>query len=446
MKLPGRFVISLAAIAVLLTGCGGGGGTSVTTSMANVVPSPVPLFPVQPGSVIKHVVIIVQENRSFDNLFSGFPGADTASGGTMSNGAYVPLATVPLGDGTDPSHLRMDFINSFDGGKMDGFDKVGTFGPPKPATYAYARVPQSEVQPYWDLAKNYGIADRMFQSSTSASFTQHQYLIAGQAGGLTDVPSAFPWGCDAPSGTTTVTINANGSLGVGPFPCFSYRTIADSLDAKGVTWGYYAPAVNGGDVSGNIWSAFDAILPVRYGADWARNIHSPETNVLSDITAGSLPSVSIVVPDARNSDHARFYAVNGPAWVSSIVNAIGGSKYWSDTAIFVTWDDWGGWYDHVPPIQIDAEGPGMRVALLAISPYAKRGYVSHTIYETASLTRFVEEVFLLPSLGQRDATANSPVDMFDFTQPVKALARVRSTKSIRDFQMQPPSGVAPDDD
>lgn len=401
--------------------------------------------PRDPSSYIKHVVVIFQENRSFDNLFSGFPGADSASGGFTSTGAYVPLASVPLEDGSDPNHRRDDFENSYDGGKMDGFDKVGVFGPTKPATYVYARVPQREVQPYWDLAKNYTIGDRMFQSSSSSSFTQHQYLIAGQAGGLTDVPSAMPWGCDAPTGTTTVTINPDGSLGVGPFPCFSYGTLASTLDAKNISWGYYAPPVGGAEV-GNIWSAFDAISQVRFGPDWARNVHSPETGVLSDIQNGTLPSVSIVIPDAMNSDHARFSAVNGPAWVSSIVSAVGGSQYWKDTAIFVTWDDWGGWYDHVTPPQIDAEGLGMRVPLLAISPYAKHGYVSHVLYETASITRFIEDTFGLASLGQRDATANSPTDMFDFSQTVTPLVQLRRTKSIRDFQSQRPTLIAPDDD
>jgi len=417
-------------------------------TLPSVMPSTTPpVVQLKSSAYIKHIVVIMQENRSFDNLFSGFPGADTATGGVTSTGAFLPLATVPLEDGADPNHRHGDFLNSFDGGKMDGFDKVGVYSSStRPATYVYARVPQTQVQPYWDMAKNYGIADRMFQSSSSASFTQHQYLIAGQAGGLTDVPSALPWGCDAPAGTTTVTLNPDGSQGVGPFPCFSYSTIATTLDAKGVTWGYYAPAVGGGDVGGVVWSAFDAISPVRYGADWTHNVRSPETTVLGDIAGGTLPSVSIVIPDAANSDHARFSAVNGPAWVSSIVNAVGASKYWQDTAIFVTWDDWGGWYDHVPPPQLDIEGLGMRVPLIVISPYAKRGFVSHTQYETASITRFIEDTFGLASLGQRDATATPPADMFDFTQSVKPLAQLRTTKSIRDFQRQRPSGVAPDDD
>ncbi|HWT06813.1 MAG TPA: alkaline phosphatase family protein, partial [Xanthomonadales bacterium] len=147
---------------------------------------------------------------------------------------------------------------------------------------------------------------------------------------------------------------------------------------------------------------------IRYGTDWANNEIAPETSILNDVANGTLRSVSFVTPDALNSDHARFPSATGPMWVSSIVSAIGNSKYWKDTAIFVTWDDWGGWYDHVVPPKIDQNGPGFRVPLIAISPYAKHGYVSHVQFETSSITRYIEDVFGLPTLGQRDATAPRP--------------------------------------
>jgi phospholipase C len=133
--------------------------------------------------------------------------------------------------------------------------------------------------------------------------------------------------------------------------------------------------------------------------------------------------------------------------VSSIVSAIGSSQYWKDTAIFVTWDDWGGWYDHVAPPKIDQNGPGFRVPLIAISPYAKHGYVSHGQLETSSITRYIEEIFNLPSLGQRDATANAPDDMFDYAQQVQPLSGVRTSRSaMRAASTRAPSHLIPDDD
>jgi phospholipase C len=133
--------------------------------------------------------------------------------------------------------------------------------------------------------------------------------------------------------------------------------------------------------------------------------------------------------------------------VSSIVSAIGSSQYWKDTAIFVTWDDWGGWYDHVAPPKIDQNGPGFRVPLIAISPYAKHGYVSHVQLETSSITRYIEEIFNLPSLGQRDATANAPDDMFDYAQQVQPLSGVRTSRSaMRAASTRAPSHLIPDDD
>ena len=214
---------------------------------------------------------------------------------------------------------------------------------------------------------------------------------------------------------------ATGTESVGPFPCFSYATAARLLDGAGVSWSYYAPAIGGVD-QGEIWSAFDAIWPVRYGRDWVRNVKSPETTIFNDIAAKKLPAVSWVVPSWINSDHAGSRSLTGPDWVGSVVNAIGESPYWQHTAIVVMWDEWGGWFDHVVPPQVPDphthayEGFGFRVPVIVLSPYAKPGYVSHKRHEIASTLHFIEAVFGLPSLNGADARSDQFGDMFDFSQ------------------------------
>jgi len=443
MTLSGRRAVAVSLV-LALSACGGAGGSSAVPGSA---PNPAP--PKQASDVIRHIVVIVQENRSFDNLFQGFPGADTVSSGRASDGSTVQLQPVSLAAGYDPDHQYADFVNSSDGGKMDGFDRVAQNGQHL-KNYSYAYAPRSEVQPYFDLASAYALSDRMFQSNNSASYPAHQYLIAAQSANAVNVPSALPWGCDAPAGATVSLLQPDGTMqSPGVTPCFDYQTIGDSLDTAGVSWAYYAPSITaaGHDPAGAIWTPYDAVKHVRYGSDWGRNQIAPETTILSDIANGTLRSVSFVSPDAFNSDHARFPSATGPLWVSSIVQAIGNSKYWADTAIFVTWDDWGGWYDHVVPPHIDQNGPGFRVPLIAVSPYAKHHYVSHAVLETASLTRYVENVFKLPTLGQRDATATAPDDMFDYQQSVTPLSGIRASASaLRAASMRRPSHVAPDDD
>jgi len=140
--------------------------------------------------------------------------------------------------------------------------------------------------------------------------------------------------------------------------------------------------------------------------------------------------VSWVIPTGANSDHANTLSNSGPSWVASVVNAIGTSRYWNSTAVFVTWDDWGGWYDHVPPQIFNSYELGFRVPLIVISPYAKPGYVSHVPHEFGSLLRFTEEQFGLGSLGYTDARADDLADCFNFAQaplPYKTVP-VRYTK------------------
>ncbi|HEY1867579.1 MAG TPA: alkaline phosphatase family protein, partial [Candidatus Cybelea sp.] len=231
-----------------------------------------------------------------------------------------------------------------------------------------------------------------------------------------------------------------------------YKTLRDLLDAKSVSWRYYSPPIQGGE--GKLWNAFDAIKAVREGSEWNTNISTPETNIFGDITAGQLAAVSWIVPDRQNSDHpAGPGGDTGPSWVASIVNAVGESSYWPNTAIIVVWDDWGGFYDHVPPPFTDEWGGlGFRVPLIIVSAYAREaipsqpGYISHTQYEFGSILKFIENIFNLGSLGNTDQRATSIVDSFDFKQQPRTFQKIPSSHSKSYFLHQRPSGAPVDDE
>ena len=387
---------------------------------------------------IQHVVVIMQENRTFDNFFHGFPGADSATSG-LNLGTVVPLLPVSLASPTDLDHSHIGWWKAWDNGKMDGFAKTQT----NPALFAYSYVPQSEIQPYWTLATQYTLADQFFQSNTGPSFAAHQYMIAAQSGDADEDPTAGPWGCDAPAGTTVALVGPDGKDLSGVFPCFDYMTSADLLDANGVTWRYYA-IFNGAPYNAPD-SAYQVIRHIFYGADEETNIISPPAQVLTDIANGELAQVTWVSPDWSHSDHPGNNSNEGPDWVSSIVNAVGGSPFWNSTAIFINWDDWGGWYDHVAPVNIDTMGPGFRTPLIVVSPYAKHGYVFHEVSETASLVTFIERNFNLPDLQERDAGANDLFDCFDFTQSPSPYIRINTKVTVDQLMQEKPTGP-PDDD
>ncbi|HTU82553.1 MAG TPA: alkaline phosphatase family protein [Candidatus Acidoferrales bacterium] len=383
------------------------------------------------ASPIRHVVVVIQENRSFDDLFARFPGATGARRGKRSDGRTVALKEVTL-IGSDITHTHGSFETEYDGGKLDGFDKV-LYGADQTGTYPYQYVDPALIAEYWTLAREYVLADHMFQTQGSGSYTAHQDLIAGGTAissteSVIDDPSALPWGCDAPPGTVTSLIDSSGVEypGAGPFPCFTRATLRDLLDAKHVSWRYYTPNEPGG---GDIWNAFDSVQQVREGPQWTKNVSTPETNVLADAEKGRLPDVAWVVPDYWNSDHLGNKHDTGPSWVAGVVNAIGQSRAWNSTAIVVVWDDWGGLYDNVKPPQIRYDGLGFRVPCLIVSPYARKGYVDHTQYEFGSILRFIEDNWSLGRLGTTDATANSIADAFDFTQPPRAFVPLHARYS-----------------
>jgi phospholipase C len=493
---PGHWVLVLFTAAAIVA-CGGGGGGS----LGGAVP-PVP--PDTPGTgsktPIEHVIVVIQENRSFDNLFATFPGADGTTTGqakampaiiasacasydqpVITEPTSVPLTKVSLTGGGFPhpfpspyvfpdlDHIHTGFDLDWNHGKMNGWD-VGHFNADGSAaapvcTYPYQYVDPAQIKPYWDMAKQYVLADHVFQTQGSGSFTAHQDLIAagtqissGEA--LIDNPTGFPWGCDAHSSVVTAIIK-RGSNEVypygGPFPCLKYATLRDLLDAKKVSWKFYAVAVqkwNGPEDGGTagIWSAYDAIKAVRYSPEWQTNVTRSPLIIFKDITNHTLPAVSWITADADNSDHPAEYKKNnapddtGPSWVASIVNAVGKSEYWNSTAIVILWDDWGGYYDHVPPPEPRnwEGGPGFRVPLLIVSPYVKP-HVDHTVYFTGgSILRFIEENWGLGSLGSSDAHSASLGNAFDFTMHPRKFQDI-SAKYSRDFFLhQPPSGLPPD--
>jgi phospholipase C len=420
---------------LLILGCGAiftviGAPATVSLPVAPSNPQPTAIAP----TPIQHIIVIMQENRSFDHLFNGFPGADTVQSG-MSGTTPVPLVRIPLGNGPDVDHSHGSWWAQWNHGKMDGFGATGGGSLP------YSYIDASETAPYRTLAGTYTLADRNFQSNTGPSFVAHQYMIAGQSGNVSENPNSSIWGCDAPPGTTAALVGPEGTDLPGVFPCFDYQTIADLLDAKGISWKYYAPA---SDQSFFLLSAFQAIRHIRYGPDWTDKVISPETSVLADIGAGHLAQVTWVVPAFNTSDHPGA-PPQGPDWVASITNAVGQSEFWNSTAIFISWDDWGGWYDHVPPPQVDAMGLGFRVPLIVVSPYAKRQYVSHVTHDSGSILRYIEEIFGLPSLGTRDAMSDDLGDCFDYSQGATPYRRIPTRYTPEFFLSQKPSGP-PDDD
>lgn len=389
---------------------------------------------------ITHIVIIFQENRTPDYLFQGMAshGADIATQALDSEGQIVSLHKVSLAAPYDLGHGHTAFLKDCDfqpsgGCKMDGFD-LGFL--PRFHMRPYGYAPQDQVQPYLDMAVQYVFADRMFQSNQAGSFPAHQYIVSGTADALpvtSDNVSSDPFnylngkklpaGCDAPKDAAVDTIDpADGQPGPTPFPCFDRPVLSDLLDAKGVSWRYYQNGKGPG-----LWHAFDAVSHVRYGPDY-KNVVTPPEDVLTDISAKRLRKVSWVMPaDGQHSDHSGNKSTAGPSWVAAVVNALGESKYWKNTAIFLTWDDWGGWYDHVSPPQMgNYYELGFRVPLVVISPYAKVSFVSHTQYEFGSILAFAEETYGIPkgSLGTTDVRANDLMDAFDFSQSPRPFVQI----------------------
>ncbi|HZQ22553.1 MAG TPA: alkaline phosphatase family protein [Terriglobales bacterium] len=393
---------------------------------------------------INHFVFIIQENRSFDSYFGTFPGANGATTGTISTGQVIPLSHSGDQLPRDLHHDRGGAMQAIDNGRMDRFDLINSSTAPCNFAGDYAcfsQLYQQDLPNYWTYATSFVLSDNTFSSLTGASFPNHLYTIAAQAGGTVGNPmvgqiTQNAWGCDSGADTTVAVLDDEGNPSY-VFPCFDFTTLADSLQGAGLSWKYYAAQQN---VPGYLWSAFDAINHIRNTSLWTTNVVSNDQFV-TDALAGNLPAVSWVTPSQLGSEHPPGSTCAGENWVVSLVNAVMQGPDWNSTAIVVTWDDFGGLYDHVAPPSVDQFGLGPRVPLLVISPYAKqsggKGYISHVQLEFSSFLKTVEERFGLPALTDRDANINDLLDAFDFTQtplpPMVLTARqcpVLSTQSL----------------
>jgi phospholipase C len=419
-------------------------------------------------SSFKHIIVVIQENRSPDNLFQGLCSAPYGSSGSCSTtptGSQYDIQTtnwrdktssigvtqpgpVPLAGAYDLNHSFRGFkvacdMNSSQVCRMDGSGLTECTGtcPTSPA-FKYVDNSTGTVNPYLSLATEYGWANYMFQTNQGPSFPAHQFLFGGtsapsesdDAAGIfasenvvtgTQMQTA---GCIAQS-TTFVRLMTPTGENQKIYPCFDHQTLADLLVSNGITWKYYSGS------AGGIWTAPNAIQHICQpnmpsggqcvGPDWVNDVVLRPPEVLKDISNCKLAGVTWSIPSGNNSDHPLHNTGGGPSWVASIVNQVGlnpkcpnGERYWNDTAILITWDDWGGWYDHEPPtILAPPQGDyqyGFRVPFIAVSAYTPAGYVDNQRYDFGSILRFIEKNFGITegSLNFADARATTNVGVF----------------------------------
>ncbi|MBA3945187.1 MAG: hypothetical protein H0X37_11565 [Herpetosiphonaceae bacterium] len=414
-------------------------GWSPTAARPAVLPAPTLttalMQPHASTTPIQHIVIMDKENRSFDSYFGTFPNANGAMTFTGVYGNVHPLNHQPDRLSGDIAHNHADADLAINGGKMNKFSKLqGAIQ--NGVDEADSQVYQSDIPNYWQYAQNFTLTDNFFSSIKGGSFANHIWSIAGEDDDVDGIPQCgtgchgLPqkWGCDSPTGVTVEERHPDGTTEQ-VVPCFNFPTLGDSLDAAGVSWKYYAP--NKG-VQGYIWSTYDAVNHIRNGPDWQTNVVN-YTDFLKDAQAGTLPAVSWLVETTKVSEHAPASICNGENWTVQQINAImNNPALWPNTAIILVWDDFGGFYDHVPP----PKGPngqtmyGIRVPAMVISPYSSSqgNHVNHTFYTFSSMLKMVEDNWNLPALTDVDGQSNSLMLTQDFNQtPLPSLPLTQRT-------------------
>lgn len=406
---------------------------------------------------IKHIIVIVRENHSFDNLFGRFPHADGAT--TAHEGSkVVQMGTTPDKLGVDLGHGSVTAVRAIDAGKMDRFYRITNAiqcvvksCKPCPAykvckgyeNVAESQYTQAQIPNYWTYASDFGLADHFFSTVMGDSFPNHLVTIAGQNFNAIDNPthpgqSLRSWGCDAGPGVT-VSIYKAGKVSLA-YPCFNGKTLADEANAKKVSWKYYAP---GPGKFGYIWSTLDEIKHIRNKpAQWAKVV--PPTMFDQDVQKGTLPALSWLTSDLSTSDHPPASECASENWTVDRINEVMQSRMWKHTVIILTWDDFGGFYDHVTPPYQGAYNLGPRVPTIVISPYTIPHSVYHKRLDFRSIDLFIENTFHLPHLAnfRRTGDVQSLAPMLDYSQtPLDPV--VLQTHSCPASPVQSPKGYTP---
>jgi phospholipase C len=391
---------------------------------------------VPPGSgsagKIKHIVFILKENRSFDNYFGTFPGANGATTAKKSTGQIITLGHTPDPPAHDIGHEWHDAHIAVDAGLMDRFDQQFDCSV-NSDSLCLTQLYQADIPNYWSYAQGFTLADEGFSNVASGSYPAHLDLVAGSNFDAIDNPySSDPgqWGCDARAGTTVPLMDPSSYVVTAGFPCFTANTMGNLADSAGVSWKAYT-AINSTQ-SGYIYNPFRSFSSIYSGSDWSTKVVN-YGQFITDAQSGNLPALSWLTPPSLDTDHPPDSACVGENWTVQQINAVmqGPASQWDSTVIVLVWDDWGGFYDHVPPPYRDQFGLGLRVPFIVISPYSIKG-VYHTEIEFASVLRFMEETFNLPSLGTADTVANDMQDAFNFNQaPLPPLVLTQRTCAPR---------------
>ncbi len=361
------------------------------------------------------------ENRSFDNLFGRFPGANGTTTG-LKFGQEVELMPAPHWLPGDLPHDRSAHLNDVNGGTYDGFGN-GQFGDP----WAYTSFEGDRIPAYWQMAQDYVLCDNFFSSVAGPSYPNHFFFVAGQSGGALDNPENIEvridegpprrqfksWGCDAVGDNVFVLVkDEHGNL-TKHDSCFDFRTVPEQLEEAGVSWAYYSASPY---QPGYFWNALNGVQGVFHTDLWRDETIRPVDRLVKDIRAGALPSVTWITPRFELSDHPPESTCFAQDWLADVVNAVIESDGWEHTAMFITWDEWGGLYDHVPPPTVDDVGLGFRVPMLVVSPYAKKGYVDDAEGEFSTPLRFIEDNWGLPYLTPRIERTHAFEHVFDFAR------------------------------
>jgi phospholipase C len=404
---------------------------------------------ISPEAPIEHVIFLVKENRTFDHYFGAYPGANGASeGGTLRctdagcrAGEPVPLKPAPEILEHDITHGFESGLYAINGGRMDGFNIIGEGAD----LTGYVQHSRRTLPAYWAYADRFVLADNFFTSMYGPTFPEHLYTVAAQSNGVVDNKiDADTEGnyCDDPTEVTNrfpddlrprdvdrimrleedITEDWPNQIGrikrywQRTRTCFNIPVLPDQLEREGISWKYYANA--------DVWmNGLQAIKHVRFSDMW-KKVRPPET-FLTDLERGRLPRVSWLVPPEGVNEHpgSGQSSCAGENWTVQQVNALMRSRYWSSTALVIVWDDFGGFYDHVPPPHPDIMGLGPRTPALIISPWTRRGEsrdggsVDPTEYEFSSVLRFIEELHGLKPMTERDANADPLSGAFDFERP-----------------------------